>query len=91
MGQTSLLSNHFDYGLDLQESLDLCRLFPFNGRVQVERGVPAPLCESLAALGHVVEAAEHPLGGGQAIWIDRARGCLVGASDPRKDGCALGY
>ena len=91
MGQTGFLTNHFDYGLDLQESLDLCRLFPLKGKVQVERGVPAFLCEGLARLGHVIETVERPLGGGQAIWIDRARGCLLGASDPRKDGCALGY
>ena len=91
MGQTSFLTNFLDYGLDLQESLDLCRLFPTAGKVQVERGVPAPLRAGLAALGHVIEAVDWPHGGGQAIWIDRARGCLVGASDPRKDGCALGY
>jgi gamma-glutamyltranspeptidase/glutathione hydrolase len=91
MGQTSFLANFFDYGLDLQESLDLCRLFPAQEKLQVERGVPASLCEGLARLGHVIEPVEHPLGGGQAIWIDRARGCLLGASDPRKDGCALGY
>jgi len=91
MGQTSFLTNYFDYGLDLQESIDLCRLFPFQGTVQVERGVPASLCEGLARLGHVIEPVERTHGGGQAIWIDRARGCLVGASDPRKDGCALGY
>ncbi len=91
MGQTSFLTNFIDYGLDLQESLDLCRLFPTMGKVQVERGVPASLCEGLARLGHAIEAVERPHGGGQAIWIDRARGCLVGASDPRKDGCALGY
>jgi gamma-glutamyltranspeptidase/glutathione hydrolase len=91
MGHTSFLTNHFDYGLDLQESLDLARVFPSNGRVEVERGVPASLCEGLRKLGHVVELTEQPHGGGQAIWIDRRRGCLVGASEPRKDGCALGY
>ena len=91
MGQTSFLTNFIDYGLDVQESLDLCRLFPTQGRVQVERGVPTALREGLARLGHVIEEVVRPLGGGQAIWIDRVRGCLVGASDPRKDGCALGY
>ena len=42
-------------------------------------------------MGHVILPVERPHGGGQAIWIDRDRGCLVGGSDPRKDGMALGY
>ncbi len=91
MGQTLFLTNHFDYGLDIQEALDLPRIFAIGGRVEAERGIPADLLAALARMGHVVAPVENPHGGGQAIWIDHARGCLVGGSDPRKDGMALGY
>jgi gamma-glutamyltranspeptidase/glutathione hydrolase len=32
-----------------------------------------------------------PWGGAQAVLIDGENEVLVGASDARKDGCALGY
>lgn len=91
MGQTLLLTNHFLYGLDLQEALDLPRLFPLGGRVEVETGMPPSVIEALARLGHAMSPAEAPLGGGQAILIDHRRGCLIAGSDPRKDGCAMGF
>ena len=61
------------------------------GRVEAERGVPLPLIDQLSRLGHLVDRIEKPHGGGQAIKIDRKRGVLIGGSDPRKDGMALGY
>jgi gamma-glutamyltranspeptidase/glutathione hydrolase len=91
MGQTLFLTNLFDYGLDVQEALDAPRLFPRLGKVQVEHGIPMSVVDRLNRLGHDCELIEKPHGGGQAILIDRARGCLIGGSDPRKDGCALGY
>ena len=91
MGQSMLLTNHYDYDLDIQESLDLPRLFPYEGKVQVERGIPADVVSGLRKLGHDVVDQEEPHGGGQAIFIDRKRGVLVGGSEPRKDGLALGY
>jgi gamma-glutamyltranspeptidase/glutathione hydrolase len=91
MGQTWFLANHFEYGLDVQEALDAPRLFPRLGKVQIERGIPHAAIDRLNRLGHECELIDKPHGGGQAILIDRARGCLVGGSDPRKDGCALGY
>lgn len=90
-GQSWFLSNLLDYGMDLQEALDCPRFLPRLGKLQVEHGVPEATCRALAALGHDLAEPEEPLGGGQAVWIDRDRGVLIGGSDPRKDGCALGY
>jgi gamma-glutamyltranspeptidase/glutathione hydrolase len=91
MGQSYVLANMLKYGMDPQSAIDMPRYFPFGGKVEVERGIPEAVKAGLVALGHEVTGLERPHGGGQAIWIDHARGILVGGSDPRKDGCALGY
>ena len=56
----------------------------------VERGYPDAVRAELAQMGHDVSIPAEPLGGAQNIMIDDS-GILIGASDPRKDGCALGY
>jgi gamma-glutamyltranspeptidase/glutathione hydrolase len=90
-GHARLLSNLVDYGMDPQEAIDGPRCFSYGGIATVERGYPDAVRAALANLGHRVEIPEKPIGGAQAIEIDPARGILVGASDPRKDGCAIGY
>ncbi len=91
MGQSWFLTNFFDYGLDIQQALDLPRIFPYAGKVEAERGIPPAVLRRLSGMGHEIIAVDKPHGGGQAIWIDHAAGTLVGGSEPRKDGMALGY
>jgi gamma-glutamyltranspeptidase / glutathione hydrolase len=91
MGHMSVAVNRYIYGMDPQEAIDWPRYFPKGGKVQVESGVPEAVRQGLAARGHVLEAAPAPLGGGQAIAIDQENGMLIGGSDPRKDGLALGF
>ena len=59
--------------------------------VDIESGVDESVCDSLRAMGHNLVRATVPIGGSQAIEIDWEQGVLTGGSDPRKDGCALGY
>src|SRR5580658_8004692 len=91
VGQTHVLTNLLDYGCDVQEAIDMPRGLHYEGIYQLEDGVPAAVVEGLQRLGHQTTSVIPPLGGAQAIWIDWEKGTLTGGSDPRKDGCALGY
>ena len=90
-GHTHLVTNILDCGLDVQQAIDAPRIFHFGGVLALEAGVPAATADGLAALGHDVRRSGAPFGGGQAVMIDHQAGVLIGGSDPRKDGCALGY
>jgi gamma-glutamyltranspeptidase / glutathione hydrolase len=93
MGQAHLVSKIVDFGLDPQRAMALPRLFPRPGRqeVEAEATLPAASRDGLTARGHRLVPPEEAIGGAQAIWIDWERGVLIGASEPRKDGLALGY
>ncbi|MEO1197632.1 MAG: gamma-glutamyltransferase family protein [Pseudomonadota bacterium] len=90
-GHTHFLTNMIDFGMDVQSALDAPRAFIEGGPLAVEHTVPETTQAQLSAMGHRVEIASKPWGGGQAIWIDHDRGVLIGGSDPRKDGCAIGF
>jgi gamma-glutamyltranspeptidase / glutathione hydrolase len=91
VGQVHVLTNMLDYGCDVQEAIDMPRGLHYEGVYQLEDGVPPDIVEGLRKLGHQTTGLVAPLGGAQAIWIDWDKGTLTGGSDPRKDGCALGY
>ncbi|TCD13911.1 gamma-glutamyltransferase family protein [Oricola cellulosilytica] len=92
VGHAHLLSNMLDYGMDPQEAIDHPRMFwDDEGVIRGEAGIEPAVLEGMSALGHETAPAEAPFGGGQAIAIDRESGFLVGGSDPRKDGCAMGW
>jgi gamma-glutamyltranspeptidase/glutathione hydrolase len=93
MGHLQFLTRVFDYGLDVQAAMDAPRFMvdPFTGEVEIEGAVPEAVVEDLRGRGHVIDRAKRPIGGSQAVAINWDNGVLTGGSDPRKDGCAIGY
>src|SRR6266542_3021683 len=93
-----VLVNLLDRGLNLQQAIDAPRVRYISGRgVMMDEELTAPVISDLIQRGHqrVMPATglthRALMGGGQAIMIDPATGALLGASDSRKDGLALGY
>ncbi len=97
-GHVQVVVGLIDDALDPQAALDrprfcLSEASP-DSRVEIEAGVPLETQAQLAALGHTVASvsgyARATFGRGQII-VRRDDGVLCGGSDPRADGCAIGF
>jgi gamma-glutamyltranspeptidase/glutathione hydrolase len=90
-GHTQVLVNLIDFGMNIQEAGEAARVHHGNGGLAVESAVPQSVRAGLAQRGHDVSESIGAYGGFQGILIDPQTGVLMGGSDPRKDGLAIGY
>jgi gamma-glutamyltranspeptidase / glutathione hydrolase len=90
-GHARFMSNMLDFGMDAQTAIDAPRCFDYTSVMNVERGYSDAVRAKLSDMGHNVMVPKVAIGGAQSILINHETGVLEGASDPRKDGCALGY
>ena len=102
-GQLQVLLNRIEFGMDPQIAGEALRFrhdgssspvghhMRDGGIVHLEPGISDEAVEGLRAKGHFVEVTSAGYGGYQGIWIDEESGDLLGGSEPRKDGYALGY
>jgi gamma-glutamyltranspeptidase/glutathione hydrolase len=98
-GHVQVVVGMVDDGLDPQAALNRPRFridpLAAGGGVLLEAGLPAGLPDGLRARGHPVEAEiggyDRELFGRGQIIRREPDGVLWAGSDPRADGCALGY
>jgi gamma-glutamyltranspeptidase/glutathione hydrolase len=105
-GHLQMLVNMLDLGMSPQKALDVPRwslLRPDQGLgaaepggiVGMEEGWSFEILAELARRGHMIEPvhgfARSTFGGGQIIVRDPMTGILAAGSEPRKDGCAVGW
>jgi gamma-glutamyltranspeptidase/glutathione hydrolase len=91
-GHVQMMVRLFDYGQNPQAACDAPRWHvAADGEVALEAGFPAEVAEGLKRKGHAVALGQPaPLfGGGQLVC--RLEGGYAAASDPRKDGQAVGF
>lgn len=102
-GQAQVLMNIIDFGMSPQQAGDQPRVAHFDsstptgmrmkggGTVGLENLISDSVKESLANRGHHIRPEVGSFGGYQGLWREDNPLRYFGASDSRKDGCAIGY
>jgi gamma-glutamyltranspeptidase/glutathione hydrolase len=90
-GHVQVLANLIDFGMNVQEAGEAARINHGTNGIQVESAVSETARTGLTTRGHQVTQSIGAYGGFQGILIDPKTGVLMGGSDPRKDGLAIGY
>lgn len=102
-GQVQVLMNLLDFGMSPQQAGEQPRIqhsesstptgkkMVDSGSVSFEPHIPEDVKAKLASMGHKVKPELDTFGGYQGIWRRENPRRYFGGSDPRKDGCAIGY
>ncbi len=94
-GHLQLISNMVDHDMDPQKAINALRFMVGNDNVILEEGLDPAVAQDLKSRGHNVGMINGynrvSIGGAQMIQRDPETGVLRGGSEPRKDGCAVGY
>jgi gamma-glutamyltranspeptidase/glutathione hydrolase len=90
-GHAQVVINVVDFGLHVQAAGEAARMRHMGEQLALESGIGADVRASLEARGHTLRDGRAQMGGYQGIMIDQSTGVLLGGSDPRKDGLAIGW
>ena len=102
-GHAQVLMNLLDFGMSPQQAGEQPRVEHSGGStpqghrsdnagvVTCEPLIPEETRAKLAEMGHTVKKGMDTFGGYQGIWREENPRRYFGGSDPRKDGCAMGY
>ncbi len=89
-----VIMNSVDHGMDIEKAIDATRIhhqwLPDTLYIE-KRGLPIDVIENLDKMGHCLKVKKGYNGNAQGIMIDPETGILLGASDPRGEGKAVGY
>lgn len=86
-----VVMNLIDFGMNVQTAGEAARMRHMGTQLALERGIGAEVRAALEARGHKVRDGRAQMGGYQGIMIDPKTGVLLGGSDLRKDGLAIGW
>jgi gamma-glutamyltranspeptidase/glutathione hydrolase len=86
-----VVMNLVDFGMDIQTAGEVARMRHGGQELSLESGIGDAVRQALAARGHKPRDGRGQMGGFQGILIDPRTGVLMGGSDPRKDGLAIGW
>jgi gamma-glutamyltranspeptidase/glutathione hydrolase len=90
-GHLQVLLNLIDFGMNVQEAGEAARFRHSAAGLALESAIGADVRFALDSRGHRVISQVGAFGGFQGILIDPKTAVLMGGSDPRKDGLAIGY
>jgi len=90
-GHVQVVANLVEFGMNVQEAGEAPRFRHTAAGLALESAISPEARFGLNERGHRLLDSVGVFGGFQGILIDPKTGVLMGGSDPRKDGLAIGY